>query len=129
MDWALVIAAFIVGCVGGYVARSLMSKTGSESSSQLDQARFALEQQKQEVSDHFDQTHEILEQITDQINRLNSHWNESAKNMLGSEPEKQLVTFTPASIEDGQDPAKLPPKDYVQGSQQIIAPPGLREVK
>ncbi|GLP95814.1 YhcB family protein [Paraferrimonas sedimenticola] len=126
MDWALVVAAFVVGSVGGYVARSLLSKSNNDSTGQLDQAKFALEQQKQEVSDHFAQTHEILEQITDQVNRLNTYWNESSKNMLGETAEKQLVTFTPATVNDGQDPTELPPKDYVHGSQQIIAPPNTK---
>ncbi|WP_163934828.1 YhcB family protein [Paraferrimonas sp. SM1919] len=118
MDWVLPLITFIIGAGAGYIGHTFLINKQSPTQTQLENTRFELEQQKQELSDYFASTHEMLEAMTNHINRINEHWNESAQNMLGDETDKKLVTFSPSA--PANETLDLPPKDYVKGSQKII---------
>ena len=121
MDWAITLIAFIIGAAAGYIGRTLMVAKQTPAQTQLENTRFELEQQKQEISDYLAQSHEMLGEMTNQMNRFNQHWNENAKSILGEESDKQLLTFS-ADVGASNDEQELPPKDYVKGSQKIIEP-------
>lgn len=101
MEWALVVAAFILGLALGYVARTVFARKGEAqaNSKQLEQTRLELSQHKQEVHDHFDEQHAQLIALTEQLNKFNQQWNDSASTLCPTSSNKKLPTLsqTPAA--------------------------------
>ncbi|WP_394204393.1 ZapG family protein [Shewanella waksmanii] len=106
MEWALVIAAFILGLALGYVARTIFARKGEAqaSSKQLEQTRLELSQHKQEVHDHFDEQYAQLSALTEQLNKFNQRWNESSTTLSPNGNNKKLPTFAQSS--DSQSTTK-----------------------
>ncbi|MGS0680427.1 ZapG family protein [Shewanella sp. 125m-7] len=108
MEWALTLAAFVIGGVFGYVGHTLLAKNNRHkcNNEQLEQTQLEMSQYKQEVSDHFDEQHKQLAELTAQLNRVNQQWNASATLFTSPITEKQLaeLTIKPASkLEDNVD--------------------------
>ncbi|ABZ78226.1 protein of unknown function DUF1043 [Shewanella halifaxensis HAW-EB4] len=92
MEWALTLAAFVIGGVFGYVGHTLLAKNNrhKNNNEQLEQTQLELSQYKQEVSDHFDDHYKQLAELTAQLNRVNQQWNASANSFTYPVTEKQL---------------------------------------
>ncbi len=100
MEWALTLAAFIIGGVFGYVSHTLLAKNNNHKSNneQLEQTQLELGQYKQEVSDHFDDQYKQLAELTAQLNKVNQQWNASAPVFTSPVTEKQLPELKVPSV-------------------------------
>ncbi len=104
MEWALVVAAFVIGLLLGYVGRTLLSRNGnSASSSKLaEQAKLELSQYKQEVNDHVEEHHRQLAELTQTISKLSSQWNDSSAIIAPQNSNKPLAAaeMAASTLED-----------------------------
>lgn len=110
MEWPLVFAAFILGLILGYIGKTLVSRGLGKSSKSvaIEQSRMELSQHKQEVSDHLAEQRALLGQLTEQINRLNQHWNQGSQR-LAKEEQLSPLPFMQTSINDADDQVETTP--------------------
>lgn len=99
MSWAISAATFILGSVLGYFARSLLNRHNDNHENDAEQAKLELSQYKQEVADNLILHHQQLSQLTEQINRLNQHWNESSTTLNSENETKPLPTLSTNNTE------------------------------
>ncbi|EDQ01935.1 ZapG family protein [Shewanella benthica] len=95
MEWPLVIAAFVLGILLGYVGRTIIARN-SESNGKgkaHEQTRLELSQHKQEVTDHFELHHTQLAELTEQLNKVNKQWNEAANTLAPKSTAKPLANL------------------------------------
>ncbi|BDM65827.1 hypothetical protein NFHSH190041_32790 [Shewanella sp. NFH-SH190041] len=83
MDWTLTLAAFIIGLVLGYVLHSLISRNSGEkvNAKVIEQAQMEMSQYRQEVTDQYAGHLQQLSQLTEQLNRVNQSWNDTANTL------------------------------------------------
>ena len=105
MEWALPLAAFVIGGVFGYLGHTLLAKNNrhKNNNEQLEQTQLELSQYKQEVSDHFDDHYKQLAELSAQLNRVNQQWNASAKLFTSPATDKQLPELKLLSADKGKD--------------------------
>ncbi len=118
MNWAFGILLFFAGMGVGYLLHWRMKGKGDDQQTlrrELEQARFDLDQQRQEVADYFEQSRETMMQLSQSLDKANRFWNESARGMLGDGQVMPLALNQPTL-----DTLEEMPKDYVQGSHGII---------
>ena len=96
MEWPLVFATFVLGIVLGYVIKSIFARNHETNGKDkvLEQTRLELSQHKQEVTDHFEVHYQQLVELTEQLNKVNKQWNETANTLLPKNSVKPLATFT-----------------------------------
>ncbi|MCK8046768.1 YhcB family protein [Shewanella sp. 1CM18E] len=101
MEWALTLAAFVIGGVFGYVSHTLLAKNNHHKSNnqQLEQTQLELSQYKQEVSDHFDDHYKQLAELSAQLNKVNQQWNNAAPLFTSPITDKKLPELTTKSLE------------------------------
>ncbi|MGB5803777.1 MAG: DUF1043 family protein, partial [Vibrio anguillarum] len=76
MPWIYAIVGLLVGAVLGMVISRLTTpqyKNQKSLQKELDNAKFSLEQQRQELSDHFAQAAEILDTLGKDYTKLYQH--------------------------------------------------------
>lgn len=105
MEWALTLAAFVIGGVFGYVGHTLLTKNSRHKSNneQLEQTQLELSQYKQEVSDHFDDHYKQLAELTAQLNRVNQQWNASAALFTTPATDKLLPELNSQNAEKSEE--------------------------
>lgn len=119
MEWGWYALVFLLGLAAGYLLHWRFKAPGDDNGQarrELEQARFELDQQRQEVADYFEQSRELMVQLGQSLDKANRFWNESAEGMLG---DGQVLPIAPMK-EQLDAPQENPPKDYVQGSHGII---------
>ncbi|GAB1079612.1 YhcB family protein [Shewanella algae] len=104
MEWPLVFAAFILGLILGYIGKTLVSRGLGKSSkgAAIERSKMELSQHKQEVSDHLAEQRALLGQLTEQVNRLNQHWNQGSQRLAKEEqlaPLPAMLTSVPDTEE------------------------------
>lgn len=102
MSWVITVAALAIGVILGYVIRSMFSRNATNNSrnEELEQTKLEMSQHKQEVADHFDEHYQLLSQLTEQLNRVNQHWNESAQGLGQDAGKKSLQILSVAQVEE-----------------------------
>lgn len=95
MEWPLVIATFILGIVLGYVGRTIISKNHESNGKgkALEQTKLELSQHKQEVTDHFELHHKQLAELTEQLSKINTQWNEATNTLAPKSKAKPLPSL------------------------------------
>lgn len=121
MNWVVDGLIFFAGWGLGYLVQKNMGvKEGNNSPTshrELAQAKFELDQQRQEMADYFEQSREIMAQLGQDLDKANKFWNDSASTLLG---EGKVVPLTPPNCFNPDSPQESAPNDYVQGSHGII---------
>lgn len=100
MSWAMIAVTFIFGCLFGFTAKTVLSRKDENQQDLQATERVKLEfsQYKQEVTDQFILHHRQLFQLTEQINRLNKNWNETASILQTDHEAKTLPQLTSETI-------------------------------
>ncbi len=126
MSWIPSLFFFLLGLAIGYLIHwRFRSGSGEQPQVQreLAQARFDLEQQRQEIADYFEQSREVMAQLSGSLDRANRYWNDSAQSLLGEHQLPPLPSGQTAPELHAGALESLPPNDYVQGSHGIITKP------
>lgn len=95
MDWTIAIATFLLGGIIGFIIKSFIPqhKNTLDVIKAAEQTKMELSQYKQDVTDCVIAHHQQLMHLTEQINKLNSQWNNTF-DTLQNEETKKLPTFT-----------------------------------
>ncbi|GAA5194395.1 YhcB family protein [Ferrimonas gelatinilytica] len=126
MSWIPSLFFFLLGLAIGYLIRWRFRSSGGDQAKlqrELAQARFDLEQQRQEVADYFEQSREVMAQLSGSLDKANRYWNDSAQSLLGDHQLPPLPSAPLTQEHNGGVVESLPPNDYVQGSHGIITKP------
>ena len=91
MPWIYAIVGLLVGTIVGVVISRLTTPEYKKQKSvqkELEAAKFELEQQRQELVDHFAQTAEMLDSLGKEYTKLYQHMSKTSAELLPSLPEQ-----------------------------------------
>ncbi|RTZ16011.1 DUF1043 family protein [Vibrio aquaticus] len=135
MPWMYALIGLLVGTVLGVVISRLTTPSYKKQKSvqkDLESAKFELEQQKQDLADHFAQTAEMLDSVGKEYTKLYQHMAKTSSELLPNLPEQdnpfvKKVTQQSESndTESSQADADVQsiseaPKDYASGSTGLL---------
>ena len=128
MPWIYAIVGLLVGTIVGVVISRLTTPEYKKQKSvqkELEAAKFELEQQRQELVDHFAQTAEMLDTLGKDYTKLYQHMAKTSSELLPNLPEldnpfdKKTAMSTESSEEDQSDVSEQP-KDYANGATGLL---------
>ncbi|WP_394248854.1 Z-ring associated protein ZapG [Vibrio profundi] len=129
MPWMYAIIGLLVGAILGVVIARLTKpeyKNQKSVQKELDSAKFALEQQRQELADHFAQTAEMLDTLGKDYTKLYQHMEKTSAELLPNLPEqdnpfvKTAALHAEPKVDDTVAPINHPPKDYAKGATGLF---------
>ncbi|NLS12318.1 DUF1043 family protein [Vibrio sp. SM6] len=127
MIWMYTLGGLVVGVIIGVVATKLSSpdhKKQKATYKELETAKFALEQQRQELVDHFAQAAEMLDVLGKDYSKLYQHMAKTSAELLPNLPaqdnpfDKKLAK---ADNRDDENAVSEPPKDYANGATGLFS--------
>ena len=132
MPWIYAIVGLLVGTLLGVIISRLTTPDYKKQKSvqkELDTAKFELEQQKQDLADHFAQTAEMLDSLGREYTKLYQHMTKTSSELLPNIPDQdnpfvKKVTDQSKSetvIEAGSDESiDQAPKGYASGATGLL---------
>ncbi|WP_394244038.1 Z-ring associated protein ZapG [Vibrio astriarenae] len=139
MPWIYAIVGLLIGALIGYfVARFTApdAKKQKHLQKDLESAQFTLEQQRQELSDHFAQTAILLDTIGKDYTKLYQHMAETSRELLPQLPEqdnpftklaskpetteKSSISRDDIKEEQPTSNSEQAPKDYANGATGLL---------
>ncbi|KOE81801.1 MULTISPECIES: Z-ring associated protein ZapG [Vibrio] len=131
MPWIYAVVGLLVGAVLGVIISRLTTpqyKNQKSLQKELDNAKFNLEQQKQELSDHFAQTAEMLDTLGKDYTKLYQHMAKTSADLLPNMPEQDnpfIKKIAQHNESDKVDSSILEqaPKDYANGATGLFNTP------
>ncbi|BCK07868.1 hypothetical protein CGT92_04240 [Vibrio metoecus] len=127
MPWIYAIAGLLVGIAVGMLIARLTTpqyKTQKNLQKELESAKFTLEQQRQELSDHFAQTAEMLDTLGKDYTKLYQHMAKTATDLIPNLPEQDnpFSKLAQQKESENKQPEELeqPPKDYALGATGLL---------
>ncbi|UTZ26280.1 DUF1043 family protein [Vibrio campbellii] len=128
MPWIYAIVGLLVGTIVGVVISRLTTPEYKKQKSvqkELEAAKFELEQQRQELVDHFAQTAEMLDTLGKDYTKLYQHMAKTSSELLPNLPEQdnpfdKKTAMSTESIEEDQSDVSEQPKDYANGATGLL---------
>ncbi|EEX67442.1 Z-ring associated protein ZapG [Vibrio metoecus] len=127
MPWIYAIAGLLVGIAVGMLIARLTTpqyKTQKNLQKELESAKFTIEQQRQELSDHFAQTAEMLDTLGKDYTKLYQHMAKTATDLIPNLPEQDnpFSKLAQQKESENKQPEELeqPPKDYALGATGLL---------
>lgn len=129
MPWIYAIVGLLVGTIVGVVISRLTTPEYKKQKSvqkELEAAKFELEQQRQELVDHFAQTAEMLDTLGKDYTKLYQHMAKTSSELLPNLPEqdnpfdKKTAMSTEQIEEDQSSNVNEQPKDYANGATGLL---------
>ncbi|MGF1908949.1 DUF1043 family protein [Vibrio kasasachensis] len=127
MPWIYAFVGLLAGAVIGFIISRLTAPNYKKQKNlykDLETAKFQLEQQKQELTDHFAQSAEMLDSLGKEYTKLYQHMTKTSAELLPNMPEQdnpfaQKVTEHNTSQIEG-DSLEDAPKDYASGATGLL---------
>jgi uncharacterized membrane-anchored protein YhcB (DUF1043 family) len=134
MPWIYAIVGLFVGCIVGVIISRITTpqyKNQKSIQKELDSTKYALEQQRQELMDHFAQTAEMLDTIGKDYTKLYQHLAKSSSDLMPNIPEQdnpfvktieknQRLEQYDHVTEDEVLNEEAQPKDYANGATGLF---------
>lgn len=128
MPWIYAIVGLLVGTIVGVVISRLTTPEYKKQKSvqkELEAAKFELEQQRQELVDHFAQTAEMLDTLGKDYTKLYQHMAKTSSELLPNLPEQdnpfdKKTAMSTEQIEGDQSNVNEQPKDYANGATGLL---------
>ncbi|AXY01946.1 MULTISPECIES: Z-ring associated protein ZapG [Vibrio] len=128
MPWIYAVAGLLVGTIVGVVVSRLTTpgyKKQKSVQKELESAKFELEQQRQDLVDHFAQTAEMLDTLGKDYTKLYQHMAKTSSELLPNLPEQdnpfdKKTAMSSEQIEEDQADANEQPKDYANGATGLL---------
>lgn len=121
--WAAIAAALIVGCViGSTLVRVFNSnvKKQHELEKELKQTKAQVDEQKQKLEQHFEQSAQLLSTLATDYKKLYAHLAQSSETLL-PETAKNIPFFQQAQLaEKVENIEEDQPRDYSEGSSGLL---------
>ncbi|EGQ8128766.1 DUF1043 family protein [Vibrio parahaemolyticus] len=128
MPWIYAIVGLLVGTIVGVVISRLTTPEYKKQKSvqkELEAAKFELEQQRQELVDHFAQTSEMLDTLGKDYTKLYQHMAKTSSELLPNLPEQdnpfdKKTAMSSEQIKEDQPEVNEQPKDYANGATGLL---------
>ncbi|CAH1523877.1 Z-ring associated protein ZapG [Vibrio harveyi] len=128
MPWIYAIVGLLVGTIVGVVISRLTTPEYKKQKSvqkELEAAKFELEQQRQELVDHFAQTAEMLDTLGKDYTKLYQHMAKTSSELLPNLPEQdnpfdKKTAMSSDKVEEDQSDINEQPKDYANGATGLL---------
>ncbi|UUM31081.1 Z-ring associated protein ZapG [Vibrio japonicus] len=132
MPWIYAVVGLLAGAFLGAVISRLTTpgyKKQKSVQKELDNAKFELEQQKQNLADHFAQTAEMLDSLGKEYTKLYQHMTNTSSELLPNLPvqdnpfNKKVIeqSHSEESDPNAKDPSlDEAPKDYASGATGLL---------
>ncbi|EHH1096444.1 DUF1043 family protein [Vibrio parahaemolyticus O1:K58] len=128
MPWIYAIVGLLVGTIVGVVISRLTTPEYKKQKSvqkELEAAKFELEQQRQELVDHFEQTAEMLDTLGKDYTKLYQHMAKTSSELLPNLPEQdnpfdKKTAMSSEQIKEDQPEVNEQPKDYANGATGLL---------
>ncbi|MGR5132803.1 Z-ring associated protein ZapG [Vibrio alfacsensis] len=128
MPWIYAIVGLLVGTIVGVIISRLTTPEYKKQKSvqkELEAAKFELEQQRQELVDHFAQTAEMLDTLGKDYTKLYQHMAKTSSELLPNLPEQdnpfdKKTAMSSEQIEEDQPDVNEQPKDYANGATGLL---------
>ncbi|MGR2803928.1 Z-ring associated protein ZapG [Vibrio harveyi] len=128
MPWIYAIVGLLVGTIVGVVISRLTTPEYKKQKSvqkELEAAKFELEQQRQELVDHFAQTAEMLDTLGKDYTKLYQHMAKTTSELLPNLPEQdnpfdKKTAMSSDKVEEDQSDVNEQPKDYANGATGLL---------
>ncbi|WP_229625358.1 Z-ring associated protein ZapG [Vibrio parahaemolyticus] len=128
MPWIYAIVSLLVGTIVGVVISRLTTPEYKKQKSvqkELEAAKFELEQQRQELVDHFAQTAEMLDTLGKDYTKLYQHMAKTSSELLPNLPEQdnpfdKKTAMSSEQIKEDQPEVNEQPKDYANGATGLL---------
>ncbi len=128
MPWIHAIVGLLVGTIVGVVISRLTTPEYKKQKSvqkELESAKFELEQQRQELVDHFAQTAEMLDTLGKDYTKLYQHLAKTSSELLPNLPEQdnpfdKKAAMSSEQIKEDQPDMNEQPKDYANGATGLL---------
>ena len=131
MPWMYAIVGLLVGTVVGVLISRLTTPEYKKQKSvrkELEVAKYTLEQQRQELLDHFAQTAQMLDTLGKDYTKLYQHMAKTSSELLPNLPEQDnpfdkktaMSTESPEYVKDIKDKTEMQPKDYANESTGLL---------
>ncbi len=128
MPWIYAIMGLLVGTIVGVgISRLTTPRYKNQKSVQkeLESAKFELEQQRQDLVDHFAQSAEMLDTLGKDYTKLYQHLAKASSELLPNLPEQdnpfdKKTVMTAEQIKEDQPDLGEQPKDYASGATGLL---------
>lgn len=134
MPWIYALVGLLAGLILGVAISRLTTpsyKKQKNVQKDLESAKFELEQQKQDLADHFAQSAEMLDSLGKEYTKLYQHMAKTSSELLPNIPEQdnpfvKKITQQADSQSEGSHqaadvaPLNEAPKDYASGSTGLL---------
>ena len=119
--WLAIASAFLIGAILSYVvvrATNANVQKQQRLEVELKNATNKIDEQKQQLEQHFEQSAQLLATLADDYKKLYSHLAKSSHTLL---PDAEKIEFfTQPQIENKVPSEDDQPKDYSEGSSGIM---------
>ncbi|MDB1122975.1 Z-ring associated protein ZapG [Vibrio algarum] len=127
MPWIYGLVGLLVGAILGIIISRIKTpqyKKHQQMKKELATTKFELEQQRQELTDHFSQTSELLDVLGKDYTKLYQHMATTSTEMLANLPEQdQPFAKKLTQVDsDTEQEADTQPKDYAKGATGLLTP-------
>ncbi|MDV7104528.1 Z-ring associated protein ZapG [Vibrio sp. TH_r3] len=128
MPWIYAVVGLLVGAILGIVISRIKTpqyKKHQQIKSELASTKFELEQQRQELTDHFSTTAELLDVLGKDYTKLYQHIANTSSELLANLPvQDQPFDKKLAKVEENTTDAtdESQPKDYAKGATGLLTP-------
>lgn len=131
MPWIYAVVGLLVGTILGVLISRLTTpgyKKQKSMQKDLEGAKFELEQQKQDLTDHFAQTAEMLDSLGKEYTKLYQHMAKTSSEILPNIPEQDNPFTKKVTQQADADTAQeqtttstdQAPKDYASGATGLL---------
>lgn len=131
MPWMYALIGLVIGLIIGFAISRFMTPEYNKQKlvqKELDGAKFELEQQRQELTDHFSQTAEMLDILGKDYTKLYQHMAKTSSELLPNVPEqdnpfvKKITQQNPEpQVEtEANEDSNSQPKDYANGATGLL---------
>ena len=128
MLWIYALVGLLIGTVLGIIISRITTpgyKKQKTIQKDLESAKFELEQQKQDLSDHFAQAADMLDSLGKEYTKLYQHMAKTSAELLPNLPEQDNPFSKKVAEQIEESNGKTPamseaPKDYASGSTGLL---------
>ncbi|MDD0823034.1 YhcB family protein [Mannheimia sp. AT1] len=122
--WAAICAALIIGIIiGSTLVRAFHSgvKKQHELEAELKETKTQVDEQKQKLEQHFEQSAQLLSTLATDYKKLYAHLAQSSEQLL-PEATKNIELFQQAqlSVQSEEKTEEDQPRDYSEGSSGLL---------
>ncbi|UGA54376.1 Z-ring associated protein ZapG [Vibrio sp. VB16] len=127
MPWIYGLVGLLVGAILGIVISRIKTpqyKKHQQMKKELATTKFELEQQRQELTDHFSQTAELLDVLGKDYTKLYQHMANTSSELLANVPEQDqpFANKLTQTVSGSEQETNIQPKDYAKGATGLLTP-------